>query len=259
MRRFGICLETSDFIEKPDFTDQILKIVKDGIYDFVQLIVLSDSYDDSNTIIREKMQDIRTVIHAPFYDVDTGNRDLLESNLCKLKDSQKFADLFCSDIIILHPGSGDGEGYLRETIRQFQFINDPRVTVENLPYNLHGRVLRGSSPEEIKRIVDETGSKFCFDFAHAICAANSLGRDVYDDFAKYNALQPDLYHLSDGDFSATVDSHLHLGFGDYDISKILKEFTHEDSMIVLETKHANAVTVDSRIKDMQHIKELGLK
>jgi endonuclease IV len=259
MRRFGICLETSDFIEKPDFTDQILKIVKDGIYDFVQLIVLSDSYDGTNAIIREKMQDIRTVIHAPFYDIDTGNRDLLESNLHKLKNAQKFADLLHSDIIILHPGIGDGEEYLRETIRQFQMTNDARIAVENLPYNPHGRVLHGSSPEEIKRIVDETHCKFCFDFAHGICAANSLSRNIYDDFAKYNALNPELYHLSDGDFSETVDHHLHLGSGNYDIVKILKEFTPEDAMIVLETKHENAITADLWIKDMRYIRELGLK
>jgi Cys-tRNA(Pro) deacylase len=159
----------------------------------------------------------------------------------------------------LHPGIGDGEEYLRETIRQFQMINDPRIAVENLPYNPPGRVLHGSSPENIKQIIDETHCKFCFDFAHAICAANSLGRDAYDDFAKYNALQPNLYHLSDGDFSAAVDHHLHLGFGNYDIAKILKEFTLEDATIVLETKHENAITADPWIKDMQYIKELGYK
>jgi endonuclease IV len=259
MRQFGICLETSDFLKKPDFVDQILGIVKDGIYDFVQLIVFSDSYDDTHAIIREKMQNIRTVIHAPFYDIDTGNRDLLENNLHKLKDAQKFANLLCANIVILHPGRCDGEEYLCETIRQFQIINDPHITVENLPYNPHGHVLHGSSPENIKRIIDETGSKFCFDFAHTICAANSLERDVYDDFAKYNALQPVLYHLSDGDFSATVDEHLHLGLGNYDIAKILKEFTSENSKIVLETKHENAITADLWIKDMQYIKELGLR
>jgi endonuclease IV len=257
MRKFGICLETGDFFKKPDLVDQILKIVKDGIYDFVQLIVFSDSYDNAGTIIREKMRDIRTVIHAPFYDIDTGNKDLLESNLQKLGDAQKFADLLCSDIIILHPGIGNGEEYLCETIRQFQKINDSRIAVENLPYNPYEYILHGSSPESIKRIIDETHCKFCFDFAHAICAANSLGRNVYDDFAKYNALQPNLYHLSDGDFSATVDSHLHLGLGNYNIAKILKEFTSENSMIVLETRHADATTVDSWIKDMQYIKELG--
>jgi endonuclease IV len=259
MRQFGICLETGDFLKKPDFVDQILKIVRDGIYDFVQLIVFSDSYNDTHTIIRGKMQNIRTVIHAPFYDIDTGNRDLPENNLHKLKDAQKFADLLCSDIIILHPGRGDGEEYLCETIRQFQMINDSRIVVENLPYNPHGHVLHGSSPENIKQIIDETRCKFCFDFAHAICSANSFGRDAYDDFAKYNELQPVLYHLSDGDFSEIVDEHLHLGLGNYNIAKILKEFTSENSKIVLETRCANPAITDLWLKDMQYIKQLGLR
>jgi hypothetical protein len=97
MRQFGICLETADFLKKPDFVDQILKIVKDGIYDFVQLIVFSDSYDEAHTIIREKMQDIRTVIHAPFYDIDMGNRDLSESNLHKLKDAQNSERIYVGE------------------------------------------------------------------------------------------------------------------------------------------------------------------
>jgi hypothetical protein len=63
--------------------------------------------------------------------------------------------------------------------------------------------------------------------------------------------------LSDGDFSATVDHHLHLGFGNYDIAKILKEFTPEDATIVLETRHENAAAADLWIKDMQYIRDLG--
>ncbi|MDR0632156.1 MAG: TIM barrel protein [Holosporaceae bacterium] len=264
MRKFGICLETADFLEKPDFIDQVLELVRNGIFDFVQLqlLLMPKSYDETHTIVDEKMKNIPTVIHAPihipprYYGIDTGNRDALESNLEKLKDSQKFADLLRADVIVLHPGMGDGEEYLRETIRQFRTINDPRVAVENLPHNPHGQVLQGSSPEEIKRIIDEIECKFCLDFSHAICASNSLGRNVYDDFEKYNSLRPDLYHLSDGDFSATVDHHLHLGFGSYDIAKILREFTPENSRIVLETKHADTTTVDPWRKDMQYIREL---
>jgi endonuclease IV len=267
MRKFGICLETADFLEKSDFVDQVLELVRNGIFDFVQLqlLLMPNSYDETQAIIAEKMKNIPTVIHAPihipprYYGIDTGNKNALKNNLEKLKDSQKFADLLRADVIVLHPGTGDGEEYLCETIRQFQIINDPRIAVENLPYNPHGQVLQGSSPEDIKRIIDETNCKFCFDFAHAICAANSLGKNVYDDFEKYNSLQPDLYHLSDGDFSATIDHHLHLGLGSYDIAKILQEFTSENSRIVLETRHADTATVDSWLKDAQYIKELELK
>jgi endonuclease IV len=267
VRRFGICLETVYFLEKPDFVDQVLELVRNGIFDFVQLqlLLMPNSYDETQAIIAEKMKNVPTVIHAPihipprYYGIDIGNKNALKNNLEKLKDSQKFADLLRADVIVLHPGRGDGEEYLRETIRQFQTINDPRIAVENLPRNPHGQVLQGSSPEEIKRIIDETECKFCFDFAHAICATNSCERNVYDDFTKYNALNPGLYHLSDGDFSATIDHHLHFGLGNYDIAKILREFTSENSRIVLETRHKNATTVDPWLKDIQYIRELELK
>jgi endonuclease IV len=267
MRKFGICLESVDFLEKPDFIDQVLKTVKDGIFDFVQLqlIKAAESYEDTHIVIREKMKNIPTVIHAPihvppnYYGIDTGDKAMLDDNLRKLRDSQKFADLLGANIIILHPGIGAGEEYLCETIRQFRKINDPRIAVENLPYNPHGQVLQGSSSKNIRRIIDETNCKFCFDFAHAICAATSLEENIYDEFAKYNALNPDLYHLSDGDFSTTVDSHLHLGSGDYDIEKILKEFANDNSMITLETRHPNPTITDLWEKDMKYIESAGLK
>jgi endonuclease IV len=261
MREYGICLESIDFSKKPDFVDRVLKIVKDGIFDFVQLIVIPNSYDDNHAIVEEKMKDIRTVIHAPYrpQEIDVGNKDAFESNINNLKDSQKFADLLQTDIIILHPGVGDGEKYLCETIRQFCMINDSRITVENLPYNPNGYKLHGATPENIKRIIDETNCKFCFDFSHAICAANSLERNFYDDFAKYNALNPVLYHLSDGDSSATIDEHLHFGLGNYDIKRILKDFTFVNSSIALETRGHESAGVDPWIKDIDYLKNLELR
>ncbi|MDR0580632.1 MAG: hypothetical protein LBG04_00750, partial [Holosporaceae bacterium] len=69
MRRFGICLETADFLKKPDFIDQILGLVHDGIFDFVQLqlLLMPKSYDETHVIVRKKMKDIPAVIHAPIY------------------------------------------------------------------------------------------------------------------------------------------------------------------------------------------------
>lgn len=258
MRKFGICLESIDFTKKPEFVDKVLKIVKDGTFDFVQLIVIPHSYNDNHAIVEEKMKDIRTVIHAPYrpQEIDVGNKDAFENNINNLKDSQKFADLLHADIIVLHSGVGDDEEHLCETIRQFRMINDPRITVENLPYNPHGYRLCGATPENIKRIIDETNCKFCFDFAHAICAANSLERNFYDDFAEYNALNPVLYHLSDGDSADTTDEHLHLGLGNQNIKRIIQDFTFENSPIVLETRYSNPTIVEHWIKDMEYIENL---
>ncbi|MDR1334945.1 MAG: hypothetical protein LBJ19_01560 [Holosporaceae bacterium] len=149
MMQYGICLETADFLKKPDFVDQILGLVRNEIFDFVQLqlLLMPKSYDETHSIVAEKMKDIPAVIHAPIHipprycGIDTGNKNAFKDNVEKLKDSQKFADLLDSDIIIMHPGMGDGKEYLCETIRQFQKINDSRIAVENLPYNPHGQIL----------------------------------------------------------------------------------------------------------------------
>ena len=267
MRQFGISFETTDFIEKPDLVDRVLKIVRDGVFDFVQLnarMALPEFYDDIYASIKEKMIGIRAVIHAPFYlppnylGLNTSNKDELENNLKKLEFSQKCADLLKSDIIVVHPGIGDDEEHINETIRQFQKMNDSRVTVENLPYDPLGYLMHGARVENIKRIVEETNCKFCFDFAHSVCAANSLKRDdIYGDFKQFCSLKPDIYHLSDGDFSTNFDAHLHLGLGNYDIEKFIKEFTNEDSRIILETFNPEP-TVDSWIKDAEFLKNLKL-
>ncbi len=265
MRQFGICLEAIDFIKNPDLVDQILEVTREDIFDFVQvnLMTLPELYDDIYVITKEKMKRIRTVIHASFYlppeyqGIDTGNKDAFENNFQYLKTSQKFADLLNADIIIVHPGIGGGEEHLNETICQLQKMNDPRIAIENLPHNPRGFQIHGSFFENIKRIIEETNCKFCFDFAHAVCAANSLKRNIYDDFEEYNAFNPDLYHLSDGNSLAIFDEHLHLGLGNYDIKKFLKNFTNENSMIVLETRKS-VPKIDYWIKDMEYIKNLKL-
>ncbi|MDR0677171.1 MAG: TIM barrel protein [Holosporaceae bacterium] len=261
MNFYGISIfEVADFIERPLFIDQILEIVRNRIFDFVQLLIAPDSYNDTYITVKEKMKDIKTVIHAPYrtQDIDTGNKNAFIKNTTNLKDTQKFADLLNSDIIVLHPGVGDGEKYLCETIRQFKAFSDPRIAVENLPYSPRSEQLHGSTPENIKRIIEETECKFCFDFSHAICAANSLKRNVYDDFSEYNAMSPVLYHLSDGDFSSPVDDHLHLGKGNYDIAKIFREFITKNIPIALETKEEESDGVAAWIKDIEYIKKMKM-
>lgn len=41
--------------------------------------------------------------------------------------------------------------------------------------DITNEIMHGLTPEMIAEIKDASGCKFCFDFAHAICAANGLG------------------------------------------------------------------------------------
>lgn len=257
--KYGILLKSSDFSNNIDVVDATLDLVREGIYDFVQLMALPGSYSDTHTIISEKMKGINAVIHAPHFlkGIDPGNRELESSNIKKLEDSQKFADLLKAEIIVLHPGLGDGKSYLEESIRQFKLLNDSRIAVENLPYYPRPNCkMHGTTPEHLKKIISEVGCKFCFDFAHAICACNSLNLDIYKTFAEFIKLNPVIYHLSDGDISATVDTHLHLTMGNYDLKRIFNEFLPQNSLVTLETKDKNRSDITPWINDVKIAREL---
>lgn len=266
MKQFGINLNSIDLIKKPALAKQILKTVQDGIFDFVQLHARTtpEFYEDISAEIRQQMKDIKAVIHAPFHlpqkyiGVNTSDNNAFENNIKFLEFSQKCADLLKSDIIILHPGIGDTEECVNETIRQINMIGDSRITIENVPYDPFGFIMHGGNPGNIRRIINETSSKFCFDFAHAVCAANALNRNVYDDFRIYNSLKPSLYHLSDGDFFVNFDAHFHLGLGNYDIEKFLRDFSDTDAMIVLETFNPNSDIIDPWLKDAEYLRKLKI-
>jgi endonuclease IV len=257
--KYGILLNSNDFSDNIDVVDTILNLIREGIYDFVQLMAIPGSYNDVHAVVYEKMKGIDTVIHAPHFlrRIDPGNRELELSNLKKLEDSQKFADLLNSEIIVLHPGLGDGEQYLEESIRQFKLLNDSRVAVENLPYYPRPNCkMHGTTPKHIKKIISEVGCKFCFDFAHAICACNSLNLDMYKTFSDFIKLNPTIYHLSDGDISATVDTHLHLTKGNYDLKKIFNDFLPQNSIVTLETKDENRSDIRPWINDVTITRKL---
>lgn len=235
--KYAIVLETKDFEKSQNEVDAVLDLVRNGVYAFVQFVVAPDTYKNLQAIVKEKFCGVKAVIHAPFFisGVNLSDPDLLNSNLQKLSDAQKFADNLKSDVIVLHPGIGNDEKLLYENIRQMKMLNDSRIAVENLPYKpCHGHKTLGSTPEQIKKIMDEVGCNFCFDVAHAICAINSLKLDADSTLTKFNALKPIIYHLSDGDNDAEVDYHFHLGKGNYDLQKIFGLFS--DSRIVLETR-----------------------
>lgn len=180
MKNFGIKLWSKDIIKNFDFAKESIEAVKKGYFDYIELFALPDSYADTCNEWKNLIGDLNVIIHSPhnLFGVDTGNKDELNNNLRKLKSSQEFADLFDSEIIILHTGMKSETKYLEESIRQFNIINDKRIAVENMPCycSVLKNLLHGTTPEEIKYFISETKSKFCLDFSHAICANLNLKR-----------------------------------------------------------------------------------
>lgn len=125
------------------------------------------------------------------------------------------ADLFDAKVIVVHAGGGGERVNLEETARQFRLFGDPRIVIENLPYEAEDveGVMHGTTPEQIKYVTDYAGCGFCFDFSHAVCAANSLGLDIEKQLSGFYKLNPTVYHLCDGDINGTEDRHMHYGEG----------------------------------------------
>ena len=260
MRKLGLKLWTTDFIKNGTLLDDAEKAVKDGYFDYLELYALPFSFDEAKDAVLSRFNGLKVVIHAPHncHGVDIANKDEFINNKKRLKSSQEFADLLKSEIIILHPGMNKGVEFLNESIRQFKDLKDERFTVENLPSYCSTTMneLHGVQPYEIKRFIDECGAKFCLDFSHAICGANSCNCDIYLFLKEMFALNPVMYHMCDGDATSVNDDHLHFGEGNYDIKRLISDFTNKNALITMETGSGVPEKIDPWIKDSLYIRNL---
>ena len=260
MRLFGLKLWSRNFINNKKLCKEVEKTLKEGVFDYWELFALPDTYDVVKKDIESAFRGIRTVIHAPhsIQNLNPSDADSFSDNQRKLSDSQKFADLLDADTIILHPGVMMGKNDLEENIRQFKLFNEPRLTVENLPLlcsSTH-RTMVGVKPSEIKQIIDETKCQFCLDFAHAICGANSYHCDVYQILDDFKKLKPKMYHLCDGYMDGIDDIHLHLGKGNYNLKRFVKDYTPQNATITMETGSGIPSSVQAWVDDLSYIRGL---
>ena len=260
MRKLGLKLWTTDFIKNGSLLIEAEKAMKEGIFDYLELYALPFSFDDAKSSVVSHFGGQKVVVHAPHncHGVNIADKNEAENNKKRLRSSQEFADLMNSDIIILHPGMNKGEEYISESIRQFRGLNDSRLTVENLPSYCSTTMseLHGISPIEIKRFIDECGAKFCFDFSHAICGANYCNIDVYLFLKEMFDLNPSMYHICDGDVNSQNDDHLHFGLGNYNLKRLISDFTNENGLITMETGSGVPVRIDPWLNDALYIRNL---
>lgn len=260
MKQFGLKLWSKDFITNQEFVKSAEVALKDGLFDYLELFALPFTFDETKNAVQAAFGGIKTIIHAPhaIQGLDISNQEEFENNRQRLHSAQKFADLLEADMIILHPGMKRGEMYLEESIRQFKSFADTRLTVENLPgYCSQTKLeLHGITPQEIEHFITETGALFCLDFSHAICGANTYKNDIYEVLSAFQKLQPAMYHLCDGDMFSTNDSHLHYGEGNYDLKRLVNEFTSDNALITMETGHGIPTDVAPWLVDISYIRQL---
>jgi len=217
-----------------NYTEDILSFYQDSYFQYIELFTVPESFND--TIKYWKHFSIPTVIHAPhsFAGMNLSIPEERENNKKKMQEAFRFADALKSEYIIFHSGVN---GNIEETMYQLRPFIDSRCLIENKPMKgLNDEKCLGSTPDEIKYILNELQTGFCFDFGHAICTANSLKKEPLDFIKEFLSFYPRLYHFTDGDYKSEYDSHLHYGKGTFPINKLLK-IIPSDEKVTNEAKH----------------------
>lgn len=216
------------------YTEHIRALHEKSVFQYIELFVVPGTFAD--TIDYWKQFSISFGIHAPHSGrgLNPAQKEKQKENEIKIKEAFQFADSLNAEYIVFHPGL---DGNLEETIKQFKPYMDERCLIENKPVKgLGSEHCLGFSPAEIKFLMDELKIDFCLDFGHAICAANSLGKDPLSFVEEFLPLSPALYHLTDGDCKSEFDEHLHYGEGTFPLKRILGCIP-KNAKVTNEAKH----------------------
>jgi sugar phosphate isomerase/epimerase len=248
-RRFGLKLGSRD----TGYADDILSLHDAGYFQYIELFAVPGSYDD--TMEHWKRFRVPFVVHAPHSHagMNPSLPENREGNKAKIREAFRFADALKAERVIFHPGV---DGDLAETIIQLAPFADERCLIENKPAKgLNGERCLGSTPAEIARVARELGIGHCLDFGHAICAANSLGREPLEFIGEFIALAPVMYHLTDGDFSGERDMHLHYGEGDFPLRELLGMIP-ADATVTNEAKHDSGTSLEDFKRDILYARAI---
>jgi deoxyribonuclease IV len=216
-----------------------------GDFDFLELYTVPGTFSEKKF---NELKNMPINIHAPHF---LHNFNLMlerERNLNTFEEVKKFANLFESDYIVVHPGVPGTEGNFDILKKNISIISDKRIIIENMPFKgLKNTTCFGNNINQIKRMVDLTNG-LCLDFGHATKAALSNNLD-YKEFTKeLLKLNPYVFHISDGFIDSEIDEHLDLGSGDYDLTFMKQQILkNKNKMVVLETpKKDNNINNDLR-------------
>lgn len=228
-----------------------LELLEAGVCDFFELYVVPGTLSQLPRWLPYRLWPV--VIHAPHFRhgfnlADAGRERL---NRAIFADVCVYAEALQGRSIICHPGTG---GTVAETVRQVLALGDERIILENKPllqmpeaiaeFGEAVRYCRGALFEEFAGLLAATGRGCCFDVVHSMCTANALQLEPYAYAARFEALRPVLYHLTDmPSLADTLDAHIGLGEGELDVARVLR-LLPDDAWITLETPKRHADHLD---------------
>lgn len=154
-------------------------------------------------------------VHAAHivHGFDLGDASKNETNNRILNKAKEAADALGSDTIVIHPGLISSPDSKKIMIEFLGRNYDERFAFENcILYDKtqKSRSYLFSTPDEMAQLVDMFGARFVFDIGHAICTANSTGKNPHKMISEFMELKPDYFHLSGIDIDSTYDTHHHL-------------------------------------------------
>lgn len=238
------------------YYDEAVRLYNQSIYDYIELYVVPDTVD---TLQKWKKLNIPFIIHNAHFahGFNLAKRNHEKRNREIYEQTVRFADSLNAKYIIFHGGI---DGTVQETVRQLSAFNESRALIENkpfvaLPNKMGGHFCRGATLEEISLVVNNVKCGFCLDIGHAVCSANSQGKEPYAFVRDMLQFRPKMFHLSDiSDMTSVYDAHPHLGTGNLNIAKLKKEVFPENAIISIETNKENKEKLDDYIRDVEYLK-----
>jgi deoxyribonuclease IV len=229
MAKIGIKLWSTNV----DVLEKVRELYECSFFDYIELYCVPGTLMEN--VKFWKNIKIPMILHAPHsgHSFNLSDGGCFSRNVRIFENVLFFSDSLTANEIIVHGGNG---GKSSETIRQIKIFNDPRVIIENKPaLGLNGKECIGFTPESIVEIIEECGlSGFVLDFNHAVCAARYLGENPMDFIGRFNNNKPLMFHMSDGDYLSSVDTHMHLGQGNMPLEKFIV-YLSQNAKITLET------------------------
>jgi len=249
MNKIGLKLWSTN----SSYINSASELYNKGYFDYIELYSVPDSFNEYITLW--KSLQIPYIIHAPHYTsgLNFADSGKLKNNLKLADEARRYADELHSGFIIFHPGVN---GEIEETISQLNRLREDRILIENKPHRgLHNELCVGHSPDEIKKIIAECHTGFCLDFGHAVYSANAKNIEPLEYITLFLELNPDMYHLSDGDYSGIHDRHDHLGEGNFPLKQMI-QLLEDGRMVSIETVKNYSDNLDDFVADYNFLSKL---
>lgn len=236
---------------------EALRLYEQGRYDYLEIYAVPGT---SDTIPLWKELRIPVVIHAAHFKhgFNLALAERVSENRRVYDEMRRFADELEARYIIFHGGTF---GRIEETARQLAMLGESRALIENKPAITRndGQFLecRGSTPAEIRAVMEAAGCGFCLDIPHALCAANYHGFSQDAMLREFCAFRPAMYHLADMmDITQLIDDHTLLGRGALDFSRFIPSILPPGAMVTIETNRSRQDSLEEFEDELQMVAAL---